>query len=253
MTDRKLEICCGDIDSVAAAVAGGADRVELCSALAEGGVTPSEGLIGKALEMRGKAGVHVLIRPRGGDFLYDSQEADIMVRDVLTARRLGAQGIVIGALKTDGSIDTELCRRLISEAEDMSVTFHRAFDLCASPMESLEQIIGLGCDRILTSGLAPSAELGAEMLKRLNEKAAGRIIILAGGGVSPANAERILELSGVSELHASARSAIKSPMTYRNAGVAMGRPDSDEYSRLVTDKTIVRQLSDIIHNPSHHE
>ena len=175
-----LEVCAGDIESVYAASAGGAARVELCSALGEGGVTPSVGFIRQALRVPGLK-VHVLIRPRGGDFLYTAEEVDAMVEDIRVCREAGADGVVIGALTPTGDIDIPACRRMIDAAEGMSVTFHRAFDLCRNPDEALNAIIELGCDRILTSGQAASAHEGIGMLRQLSERAGSGVIILAGG------------------------------------------------------------------------
>lgn len=235
-----VEVCCGDIDSVAAAVAAGAPRVELCSALSEGGLTPSVGLT-EAAVASGVA-VNVLIRPRGGDFLYSPAEIAVMERDVAAAVAAGAHGVVIGALLADGSIDLTSCRRLIKAAAGASVTFHRAFDVCADPMQALEEIIALGCDRILTSGQAPTALEGAPMLRRLNDAARGRIAIMAGSGVSANNAARIVSLSGVGEIHASARTPLDSGMTFRRSRVSMGAPRSDEYTRMVSDSRTIASI-----------
>lgn len=242
-----LEICCGDIESVIAAAKGGADRVELCSALSEGGLTPSIGLIKAAVNIPGIR-VHVLIRPRNGDFLYNDTERDIMISDIEAARKAGAHGVVIGALTPDGDIDIDTCSSLINAADGMDVTFHRAFDVCRNPEEALETIIKLGCTRILTSGQMPSAIEGTATLRKLNELASGRIILLAGAGVSSGNAKDIIIQTGISELHASARSTVSSAMRFRNSQVSMGNKDSDEYSRLITDADIVKQLSEIVHS-----
>lgn len=242
-----LEVCCGDIDSVRAAIKGGASRVELCSALSEGGVTPSAALICQAVATG--ISVNVLIRPRGGDFLYSADERHIMKEDIRRAADCGASGVVIGALRPDGFIDTDLCRRLVKAAGDISVTFHRAFDMCRDPEKGLEEVIGLGCHRILTSGGAASATEGADTLRMLNQKAGKRIIILAGGGVNPDNAAGLIRSTGVKEIHASARTRIGSLMEWRREGVAMGSPDSDEYSRMVTSPDmvadIIRQIKDL--------
>lgn len=248
-TDPKpvLEICAGDIESVYAASAGGADRVELCSALSEGGVTPSVGFIRQALRVPGLK-VHVLIRPRGGDFIYTIEEVDVMVEDIRVCREVGAHGVVIGALTPDGDIDLPVCRRMMEAAAGMSVTFHRAFDLCRNTDEALDSIIELGCDRLLTSGQAATALEGTPSLKHLTDRAAGRLIILAGGGVSPENAIEILKKSGTNEIHASARATCASPMRYRKEGVAMGTPGSDEYSRKVTSPEIVAGIVNAINS-----
>ena len=200
----KIEVCCADLQSVRAAVEGGAHRVELCQALGLDGLTPSAGMIESAVEMG--IPVQVLIRPREGNFVYDKDEVLCMQRDIRQARQLGANGVVIGALKPDGSIDEETVRCLVGEAENLSITFHRAFDVCREPEEALEQIISLGCHRLLTSGQAPTAEQGIPMLKRLVEQSNGRIIIMPGAGVNPQNAHRILSETGAREIHGSLRS-----------------------------------------------
>lgn len=236
-----LEICTGSLESVLAAKAGGAHRVELCSALSEGGVTPSIGLIRQARKVEGLK-LHVLIRPRGGDFLYTPEEVDIMESDIIAARECGADGVVIGALTHEGDIDIATCQRLIRVAGDMSITFHRAFDMVRDAEKALEDVIALGCHRILTSGLMPTAEQGMDNLRRLVEQAAGRIIIMPGSGVNPQNASKILGFIGGNEIHASARSARQSLMEYRNPDVTMGAKDADEYSRLETDPEIVKAI-----------
>lgn len=237
----KLEVCCGDIDSVIAANRGGASRIELCSALADGGVTPSLGFMTQACRIS-EIPVNVLIRPRGGDFVYTSDEVEVMACDIKAAKQSGCNAVVIGALTPEGDIDMDACRVLVEAADGVEITFHRAFDLCRDPFKALEQVIELGCNRLLTSGLAASAEEGADMLRRLNEKAAGRLTILAGAGVSPANAAAIVTAAGVSEIHASARSSFPSPMLYRREGVPMGAPGTDEYSRKITDEKVVKSI-----------
>lgn len=200
---RKLEVCCGDLQSVRAAIEGGAHRVELCEALELDGLTPSEAMMESAIGMG--IPVQVLIRVREGDFVYSKDEICKMRNDIRLARKLGAAGVVIGALMPDGSIDEEAIRCMMDEAEGLSVTFHRAFDVCHEPEEALEKIISLGCHRLLTSGQAPTAELGIPMLKKLIEQADGRIIIMPGAGVNPQNASRILEETGAIEIHGSLR------------------------------------------------
>lgn len=200
---RKLEVCCGDLQSVRAAIEGGAHRVELCEALELDGLTPSEAMMESAIGMG--IPVQVLIRVREGDFVYNKDEICKMRNDIRLARKLGAAGVVIGALMPDGSIDEEAIRCMMDEAEGLSVTFHRAFDVCRKPEEALEKIISLGCHRLLTSGQAPTAEQGIPMLKKLIEQADGRIIIMPGAGVNPQNASRILEETGALEIHGSLR------------------------------------------------
>ena len=201
-----LEVCCGSLESVAAAIAGGARRIELCADLELDGLTPPPEWIREAKVLHPGLTVHVLIRPRAGDFVYTPEEADTMVRQIRESLDAGADGIVIGALTPEGDVDTALMERLISEipSRQASITFHRAFDVCRRPFDALEQIIGLGCDRILTSGQGPTVVEGSDMLRELRRKAAGRILILPGGGVTPGNAARILARTGCTEIHASA-------------------------------------------------
>ncbi|MDE5685538.1 MAG: copper homeostasis protein CutC [Paramuribaculum sp.] len=243
---RKLEICCGDINSVIAAEQGGADRVELCSGLEAGGLTPSIGMVRKAVNACRNARVHVLVRPRSGDFLYNQAEIDVMLDDVAAIRDAGAAGVVIGALTSDGGIDTATCRKLIEAADGISVTFHRAFDMTSDPETALEEIIALGCNRILTSGCAPTLLEGAERIKSLLKAAGDRIILLGGCGVSPDNARTILDQTGLIELHASARSAVASRMSFRNQSVSMGKTGEDEFSVMETDINKVKQLVEIL-------
>lgn len=240
---RPLEICCGDVGSVGAAVKGGADRIELCCALSEGGLTPSAAMIKKAV----KCGipVNVLIRPRRGDFLYSDEEVDVMADDIKEAVRLGASGVVIGALDKDGNVDMTAMQKMIDAAGNANVTFHRAFDLCRDPEEALECAIELGCDTILTSGLKKNALEGAETIRRLHEKAKGRIDIMAGCGVNPENAAEILKISGADAIHGTASVKIGSGMTYRSSAACMGAA-CDEYSRNTTDPDIVARLRKII-------
>ena len=242
---RILEVCAGSVQSVIAARNGGAARVELCSALEIGGITPSAGLIAEVRRVEGIA-LNVLIRPRGGDFLYNEWEVATMEQDIITARHLGADGVVIGALTPQGDVDIEVCKRLIKAAGDMSITFHRAFDMCREPLKALSDIIALGCHRILTSGQASTALAGTALIKQLVETAAGNIIIMPGCGVNATNAAIILDTTGCVEIHASARTTIESLMQYRHDGVSMGNSDNDEYAHMESDENLVRQIVDAI-------
>ena len=241
-----LEICAGSVESAIAARDGGAARIELCAALEIGGTTPSAGLIAEARKIEGIV-LNVIIRPRGGDFLYNEHEAACMEQDIRTCRQLGADGVVIGALTAEGDIDTALCKRLIDAADGMSITFHRAFDMCRDPKRALEELIAIGCDRVLTSGQAATAEAGLPLLKELVQQAAGRISIMPGCGVNSDNAARILQATAAVEIHASARKSVGSGMLFRHSGVSMGTPGSDEYARKETDanevELIVRSIS----------
>ena len=203
MEQIKLEVCCGDMQSVLAAKEGGADRIELCQALEMDGLTPSAEMMAEAIGLG--IPVQVLIRPREGDFVYDEAEVETMLKEIRLAKRLGANGVVIGVLKPDGSIDEETIRCLVSEATGLSITFHRAFDVCSQPAEALEQIVSLGCHRLLTSGQAPSAEQGIPLIKKLVEQSGGRLIIMPGAGVNQENARRILSETGAHEIHGSLR------------------------------------------------
>ena len=190
------------MEAVRAAAPSGAGRIELCERLDIGGVTPSEAFLAGALAAT-PLPIHVLIRPRGGDFIYSEAEADEMLRDIRRCREAGAAGVVIGALDRSGAVDLPLMRRLTAAADGLSVTFHRAFDETAEPLQALEEIIGLGCGRLLTSGHAPDAFQGRFFLGELVRKAAGRIIILAGCGVRPGNIRAIDAVAHAPEYHSS--------------------------------------------------
>ncbi len=200
--NRFLECCCTDATEAVQAMKGGALRVELCEDLPCGGVTPSCANIEETLRSV-NIPVNVLIRPRGGNFVYNEDEVEEMVESVRMCRELGVNAVVVGALRKDGSVDTETVRRLIAEAEGLHVTFHRAFDECADPFKALEDIIDLGCDRLLTAGHATNVNDGIETLRELNIRVSGRIIILAGSGVRPSNIARIEAETGISEFHSS--------------------------------------------------
>ncbi len=240
-----LEICAGSVESAIAARDGGAKRIELCAALEIGGVTPSVGVIAEARKVEGIM-LNVIIRPRGGDFLYNEYETACMEQDIRTCKQMGVDGVVIGALTPEGDIDTAVCRRLIEAADGMSITFHRAFDMCRDAKKALEDLIALGCHRVLTSGQAPTALAGTALLKGLVEQANGRIIIMPGCGVNSTNAGQIIKETGATEIHASARKNVGSGMIFRHSGVSMGNPDCDEYARKETDANEVRKIVDAI-------
>lgn len=216
----KFEVCSNGVESCLAAQRGGADRVELCADIPEGGTTPSYGEIKQARAVLTSTRLHVIIRPRGGDFLYTRLEAERMIEDIELCKKLGADGVVFGCLDKQGNVDTALCRELMTHCNGMSVTFHRAFDRCAHPQEALEQIVELGFNRILTSGLQPKAIDGAPLLKELNSQAAGRIIILAGSGVNEDNIRSLYNQTGITEYHFSAREPVPTAMRYLNPAFA---------------------------------
>lgn len=238
----KIEICANSVASCIAAQQGGAHRVELCAGIPEGGTTPSYGMIQQARQNI-NIKLHVIIRPRGGDFLYNTIEQQIMQQDIAVARQLGADGVVFGCLTPDGQIDTQANQQLIDAASGLSVTFHRAFDMCSDPHQALEQLIALRFDRVLTSGQEATAPQGIPLLKKLVQQADNRIIILPGCGVNEANIAQIAAETGACEFHMSARSKQESNMTYRNNRVSMGGTVViDEYRQEVTDPHKVRNL-----------
>lgn len=210
-----IEIATSDFLTTRSAVEGGADRIELCANLAEGGTTPSYAHIKKCREIFDVL-LYPIIRPRGGDFLYNKDEFEIMLKDVKLCRQLGCDGVVIGLLNLDGSIDVTRTAELIELAYPMGVTFHRAFDRCRDPFEALEQLIDIGCERILTSGQMPSVVDGVDLITGLNKKANERIIIMPGSGVRKENIKMLADKTGCTEFHSSLRGKVKvkSPMQF---------------------------------------
>ncbi len=218
-----VEICADSVESATIAEAAGAGRIELCSALAEGGVTPSAGLI-EAVRRETNIRLHVLIRPRSGDFLYNDSEFSVMRRDIDTAGECGADGIVTGILRSDGTIDVERTALLAEYAAPMTLTFHRAFDLCRDPKKGLEDIISSGASRVLTSGQAKNAIEGAPLIRSMISDAAGRIIIMPGGGIDEYNIAMLATGTGATEYHLSGRKQRESMMRFRRKGIFMGDP-----------------------------
>jgi copper homeostasis protein len=246
-----VEICVSDVPSAIAAQEGGADRVELCANLSEGGTTPGAGTI--ALACRSSLPIHVIIRPRGGDFCYHDVELEAMRHDIGVAKSLGVPGVVFGLLNPDGTVDRERTAALIELARPMSVTFHKAFDMARDPHEALEALIGLGVDRVLTSGGRRSAWEGRERIADLVRRAGDRIIIMAGGGISAENVQRLIAATRVREVHVGshATTAYESRMTFRNAEVGMGRVSgSSEYTIDRTDADKVREIVQAVRSSS---
>ncbi len=243
----KIEICANSLESSLNAQLAGADRVELCAGIPEGGTTPSFGTILHARDLLTTTKLHVIIRPRGGDFLYSSLELDTMFDDIRAAREVGVDGVVFGCLTADGDVDMEVMRILVEEAGDMSITFHRAFDMCRNPRRTLEDIIDLGIHRVLTSGAQATAEQGIPLLKSLVDQAGDRIIIMPGCGINSGNIRKIAEQTGAMEFHFSARSGVESGMAFRNPSVSMGGTvHIDEYRTEVTDPGLVRAAIDAL-------
>lgn len=234
---RIIEICANSAQSCVEAEAGGATRVELCAGIPEGGTTPSYGEIKTAQALTRSIDINVIIRPRGGDFLYTPAEIDAMLADIEMCKQLGVHGVVFGCLTKEGDIDIPLMRRLIEAAGPLSVTCHRAFDVCRDPFAALEQLIGLGCDRILTSGQQSDAVKGIPLIAELVKRAADRIIIMPGCGVRENNIAQIEAETGAKEFHTSARSIVYSRMAYRNENVPMGSSIvSSEFETVQTDR-----------------
>lgn len=235
-----LEICAADTLSVDAARTGGADRIELCSALDAGGLTPSAGLIRYA-RRNGPEKLHVLIRPRPGDFVYDKADAAVMADDIETAISLGADGVVIGALTRNGDIDLDLTRRLIDTVAGRArITFHRAIDMCRDIDVAVEQLGGTGIGYILTSGGKQTALAGTETIRRMQQRLGDTVRIIAASGVTPDNAAQIIAESGVRDIHASARSVLDTSDIY------VGEAAVDSYSRKTTDPHMVRSIREAL-------
>lgn len=242
VSDLLFEVCVDTAASAIAAREGGADRIELCANLLEGGTTPSAGSVGWVRE-RLDVGVMVLVRPRGGDFVYSEGETEVMLRDIEVMRQIGVQGVVLGALSTDGHIDRETTKTLVDAARPLSVTFHRAFDMCVDPHFALEQLVELGVDRVLTSGQVDSAADGVEMLRDLVQRAGNRIGVMPGGGILEDNIRDVVEATGCREVHFAAGATLASPMDWRNPQCTMGYGTiPGEYDRCVTDSSRVREF-----------
>jgi copper homeostasis protein len=241
MSSPLIEICVEGIDGLAAAQAGGADRVELCASLLEGGLTPSMGVIKQAVAVA-MIPFYVIIRPRGGDFLYSELEFLTMLDDVRACREMGVPGVVVGCLTADGRIDESRMGELVEAARPTKVTCHRAFDMARDPEEAIEALVRCGVDRVLTSGQRDSALEGIDVLRRIHDVARGRILIMACGGLDESNIAEVLLRSGADELHFKATVARPSGMKFRNPGVGMGdTPLEREFEVTITDSALVRR------------
>lgn len=241
----KLEACVNSAMSAIAAQLGGAARVELCENMSEGGCTPSAGTIAYARKQL-TIDLFVMIRPRGGDFLYSEGEFEIMQEDVRMAKRLGANGVVFGILKPDGTLDDERMARLVELARPMGITCHRAFDMTRDPFEALDTLINLGIDRVLTSGQSDSAMTGAPLIRGLIERAANRIIVMPGHGIKEHNIAEAIGLTGAREYHLYLPSQVPSQMTFVREDVKMGRPDLSEYATTLVDAERVKRAVEVL-------
>lgn len=241
----KLEICCYSVLSCRYAEAGGADRIELCAGMPEGGVTPSYGTVKTVLEQVAVP-VYVMIRPRGGDFYFNDTEKAAMLEDIKMLKTLRPGGFVIGALLPDGSLDLETIREQLEAIGDFPVTFHRAFDMCSDPDAAVTILADLGIENILTSGLYQNAREGIENLARFRKTAAGRINIMAGSGVNPGNIPEIAK-AGVDAFHFSAKKTLPGAMIFRNERINMGGDKSvDEFVTYEADPELVRKAKEVI-------
>lgn len=242
----RLEICVDSVISAINAQEAGAHRIELCDNLGEGGTTPGPG---KIISARNNLDidVNVLVRPRGSDFLYSDIEYDLMRRDIEFCGEAGVDGVVIGLLLKDGNIDIERSAKLVENARPMSVTFHRAFDLCSDPYRGLDDVIKTGADRLLTSGMKNRAEDGITLLKELEEKSKDRIIIMPGSGISENNIEKIARGSGSKEFHLTGRKTVLSEMIYRKTDISMGgSANTDQYSMKIADIHLIKNIIEIL-------
>lgn len=240
-----LEICCASLPSALAAQSGGADRIELCANLAQGGVTPSAATI-KLAKKYLSIPVFVLIRPRKADFCYSDIEFEVMLENIRIAKSLGADGIVSGVLLKNGNIDLKRTQLLIKTAAPLPFTFHRAFDMCQHPLVALEELINLGVQRILTSGLKATALEGKIMIQQIIQQAKGRIHIMAGGGIRPHNIQELLVIDGLNEFHTSAKNTVYSQMKFKGV-TSMGSEDlSNEFCWEEVDIEVVKTLKKTI-------
>ena len=237
-----IEIATSDFHTTRSAVEGGADRIELCANLGEGGTTPSYGTILQCREAF-SVSLYPIIRPRGGDFLYTDEEFQIMLKEVRLCREFGCDGVVIGLLLADGSIDIKRTSALIKAAYPLGVTFHRAFDRCANPFEALEQLIEIGCERILTSGQQPAAPDGVELIAELNRVGGHRIHIMPGSGVRKENIKMLAEKTGCTEFHSSLRGKQRSGMEFIHPSF-QNSPES--YDNNFIDANEVRALREAL-------
>ncbi|HEY6506094.1 MAG TPA: copper homeostasis protein CutC [Chitinophagaceae bacterium] len=246
MNERKyiIEIATSDFITSRLAVDGGADRIELCANLAEGGTTPSYGLIKKCRESF-DADLFPIIRTRGGDFFYTDEEFEIMLRDAILCKELNCDGLVIGFLNADGGIDLRRTAKLVEAAYPLGITFHRAFDRCRDPFEALEQLIEIGCERILTSGQQPAAPDGVELVAELNKRADERVIIMPGSGVRKDNIKMLAEKTGCVEFHSSLRGKASSKMEYIHPAFA---GSAESYQNNFIDPAEVRALKECLIN-----
>jgi len=243
--EHILEITVNSLQSALEAQQGGADRVELCDNFAEGGTTPSHGMIITAA-WKLLIDLYVIIRPRGGDFLYDELEFEVMKRDIQFAKEAGVKGVVFGILLENGEIDKKRNRELVELAQPMQTTFHRAFDMTTNPFQSLEDVIETGFDRILTSGQQSTAPEGTDLIAQLVQKAGKRISIMPGSGINEQNIVDIAHKTGAREFHGSFSKSVPSSMTFRNDRSSMGNKKTDEYELKIADVDQIISIKNLL-------
>jgi len=246
-TEMKLEICVDSVESSVNAESGGADRLELCSALELGGITPGPGIIQSVLR-NVSIPVNVIIRPRGGDFLYSDQEFEVMRSEIDFAGEAGAAGVVLGILREDGMIDVDRTAYLVECAGSMSVTFHRAFDMAADTMTAIEDVISAGAVRLLTSGQSNSAAEGTKLIRKLVDAAGARLIIMPGGGLNEGNIRYVATTTGATEFHLTGRKMIESGMKFRREGIGLGHPAlaGEEYILRYADMELIKRIKTVL-------
>ncbi len=246
MNSIKIEICANSVDSAIQAEIGGADRIELCDNISVGGTTPSIGMIKSAIKYL-HIPINVLVRPRGGDFYYSSIEFETMIKDITEIKKLKVNGIVIGVLTAEGNVDIMRCIKLLELARPLEVTFHRAFDRTQNPHKALEDITNLGFNRILTSGLQPSALLGKSLIYELVAEAKNKIIIMPGAGINENNIAEIYNSTKAKEFHMSLRNFLDGKMVYRTNKINLSSSDdSSEFGTLITVAERVKRVKEIL-------
>ncbi|OBT06644.1 copper homeostasis protein CutC [Vibrio sp. UCD-FRSSP16_10] len=241
----QLEVCIDNIESLHTAIRGGATRIELCSSLALGGLTPSFGLMTQA-KLQSCVPIYAMIRPRQGDFLYSDQDIEIMLADIKAANTAQLDGIVMGLLTKEGHIDYQASKKLIDAAQGMGVTFHRAIDQCSDIEQALEEIIDLGCERVLTSGQQSNALLGVDKLAQMQQQAKGRIQIMAGAGVNEHNVQEIIKRAHIKEVHLSGKTSRSSNMTYIRNEAQMGSASTSDFHIPVTGFEAIQSVQHLL-------
>lgn len=241
-----IEVCASSLQSALNAQSGGAKQIELCDNLYQGGTTPGPGTLELAREML-TIGINVLIRPRGGDFLYSDIEFETIKRDILFCKKMGCDGVVIGFLNADGTINTEQTRQAIELARPMTVTFHRAFDMTIEPYKAFDQLIEMGVDRLLTAGQKNKAPDGAQLIAELVKRAGNELIVMPGSGINENNIAWIQKTTGAKEFHLSGQKPLQSRMLFRKEGIFLGGiPEIPEYEISETDVGRIRRVVEIL-------